>query len=82
MDFYFLPLINPIETIFFMHLIGTQWSFCFVLFCFVFLFLFLFCLFFYFYFIKWNPMELIPVSTIALSFPLGSGIMGPFDMCI
>ena len=73
MDFYFLPLINPIETIFFMHLIGTQWSFCFVLF---------FCFCFCFFLIKWNPMELIPVSTIALSFPLGSGIMGPFDMNI
>ena len=45
------------------------------LFCFVFFFLFIFS-------IKWNPMELIPVSTIALSFPLGSGIMGPFDMYI
>ena len=78
MDFYFLPLINPIETIFFYAFDRNPMEF---LFCFVLFFCFCF-VYFYFYFIKWNPMELIPVSTIALSFPLGSGIMGPFDMCI
>ena len=54
-----------------------EFLFCFVLFCF---FVFVFVLFFFLF--KWNPMELIPVSTIALSFPLGSGIMGLFDMYI
>ena len=69
MDFYFLPLINPIETIFFMHLIGTQWSFCFV-----FLFLFLFC---FFFFNQMEPNGVDPCLNNWLELSFGVRYYGP-----